>query len=125
LFPHFLRGLFDGDGCISGKFYKNNKKMQISLSIVSASLSFLQTLKDKIKEYLDLNSTVILDKKADPTKGKKGHSALYLLSIDGGRRQMENLYRSLYKDAHFYLYRKRNRFDSFILSKYFYKLPQL
>ncbi len=125
LFPHFLRGLFDGDGCISGRFYKNPQKKEISFSIVSASQNFLISLQQKIKEYLNLPSTVNLHHKPDLSKN---HHEVYILTILNGQqprgRNMEDLYLSLYKNATYYLERKRKRFDQYMMAKHYYKLPK-
>ena len=121
LFPHFLRGLFDGDGCITGPFYKNPNDRNISFFIVSASQPFLLSLQNKILEYLKITSYVRMSKKPNVAKG---WAALYNLMISD-RRSLDSLYNFLYKDAHYYLKRKRKRFDDYMLAKNFYKLPLL
>lgn len=54
----FIRGLFDGDGCIS-PYYSNNI-LHCSWSIVS-SLEVCNYIKDLFKELFDINMTVLPD----------------------------------------------------------------
>lgn len=54
----FIRGLFDGDGCIS-PYYSDNA-LHCSWSIVS-SLEVCNYIKDLFKELFDINMTVLPD----------------------------------------------------------------
>lgn len=42
LYPHFIRGYFDGDGCIS--FAKTNKTFSVEIIGTSSFLQFIQSL---------------------------------------------------------------------------------
>ena len=50
-FPDFLRGVIDGDGCISTWVHKTNLHRQWSLRITSAAPIFIQWLKDETESY--------------------------------------------------------------------------
>ena len=123
LFHHFLRGLFDGDGCISGEFYKNPNVKTIRLSIVSASSVFITMLQTKTKEYLNISSSIKIIRKKPPL------ATIYQLNIlncnpeDRGRHNYETLYRYFYKDTQYYLHRKKERFDNYMQSVCLYHLP--
>lgn len=58
-FHDFVRGYFDGDGCISHSFYeRKNRPSQlefISIRFTSGSKMFLLELKDKINKFLKFN----------------------------------------------------------------------
>jgi intein/homing endonuclease len=94
----FLRGLIDGDGCVS---FMNNKK-GIRLQIASASDVFI----NQIQSFL-------IDKGFSPiisinTKGRK--NKLYILSIYK-QQELYNLYQCMYyKDGLPYLHRKRVKY---------------
>ena len=89
-YSHFIRGLFDGDGCIFiSKRYKNTNRV----TIVS-NPEFCIDLQSKIKEFL--NITVCIYKK---TKN------VNTLSISGNN-QIEKFMDWLYKDSDLKLNRK-------------------
>lgn len=50
-FSHFLRGVIDGDGCISTWIHKSNLHRQWSLRITSAAPVFIKWLKKEIEKY--------------------------------------------------------------------------
>lgn len=53
-FPHFLRGVIDGDGCIATWVHNTNKKRQWSLRITSAAPIFSKWLKEEIELFFDV-----------------------------------------------------------------------
>lgn len=59
LMRHFIRGYFDGDGCIR---YIKEKEFRIRTTIVSSE-NFLKTLKQKIKDILNIELNIIKDKR--------------------------------------------------------------
>jgi hypothetical protein len=90
LFNHFIRGVFDGDGCISicGK---------IPRAFISGHPIFCIWVKENLTELLQVKGSVT----TRPTYG--GWSL-------GGRNQVPIFARWLYKNANFYLKRKHDKF---------------
>jgi hypothetical protein len=84
LMSHFLRGHFDGDGCI----YDTNKSR--GMSIVSASYDFIQSYKEFFKENYDF---VLYESKS---KSKNGY--LYQLGVNS-KKSMIWLCNYLYADS--------------------------
>lgn len=97
LLNHFMRGYFDGDGCI----YCNGR---------CATFSILGT-KDFVDEYR--NILLPLTKKKNKLFHKESWNNTYQLSYSG-KDAVCNIYTFLYKDAHIFLDRKKQKFDNFI-----------
>lgn len=57
-FGDFLRGVIDGDGCISTWINRRNKNTQWSLRIVSASKEFIVWLNNCIYEYYSIQGKI-------------------------------------------------------------------
>lgn len=104
LWPAFLRGLFDGDGCISisncqdrrvayTRFHQN-----VTWNII-VPVALGQELKERLSAY-GITSTVT------PSRSP---SMVYVRS--GSRRNALLLAKLMYTDATVYLERKRNKFD--------------
>lgn len=103
LIHHYMRGYFDGDGCVSihkDKRRQNGDRGQINM--VSASYDF-------IKEYINIlvnNCNV----KNNQISDRKTNGSYYV--IDWGKlSDVENIYYFLYKDAITYLDRKKDKYD--------------
>ena len=105
LIRHFIRGYFDGDGCITvwlskekGKSDRVRGKFDIcakSASILNEFIKFFATHDIKINlNYL---------KRDD----------MYRISTSS-KRELEKIYNILYKDSNFYLSRKFNKFDHYV-----------
>lgn len=92
---HFIRGLFDGDGCIS--FSNKNNRFDCEFYIMGTP----QILED-IKEILEKEDIVMSD-----AKHVKG--GIYKIRISG-RNNIKKVYSYLYRDATIYLKRKYNKF---------------
>ncbi len=102
-FRHFLRGYFDGDGCVSYGYYeRKNRKSRIFLLTVrfaSASKSFLNSIKQQLAQLIDFKRGCI----------SKGDSCYYLAYSKGdSKRLFEYMYDKI--DSDFYLERKYNKF---------------
>ncbi len=93
---HFIRGYFDGDGCIS----KNT--MQVSFSIVSANFDFITEVQKNLIQNCKLNKIKI---------GKYG--SIYDLRYVGNLQGLR-IYNYLYKDATRYLLRKKDKFEKIL-----------
>lgn len=99
----FIRGFFDGDGCI---MFDKRKKC-LSANFTSASLSFIQDLRSWLYDELNVSSYISIEK---PKKGIiNSIKYCYRLYIKG----MENSYifcSAMYQDAKIYLDRKYELF---------------
>ena len=92
LIHHFMRGYFDGDGCIT------SGQGQLRLSILGTEM-FLKKYEEILLEQLN---------RTKPNKwGNDGKA--YNIRY-GGNIQISKIYNFLYKDATVYLERKHNRF---------------
>lgn len=99
---HFVRGFFDGDGSISLMYSPNNKTARATITFACGSRTFLEVLKEKLKEAIGIYSEI---------KPKSGPSRS--LDID----RMEDIIPFLnwmYEDAHIYLQRKYDRYIELI-----------
>lgn len=101
LIPHFIRGYFDGDGCITYSFDKiRNKKSPI--------INFCGT-----KEFLYSLQTIFNNELGFTfTKQQKRHKTIsnnYSISY-GGKKQMLKFYNWLYNDSIYFLKRKHIKF---------------
>lgn len=105
LIRHFIRGYFDGDGCVTiwlskekGKLDRVRGKFDIcakSASILNEFIKFFATYDIKINlNYL---------KRDD----------MYRISTSS-KKELEKIYNMLYKDSNFYLSRKFNKFDHYV-----------
>lgn len=101
LIHHFIRGFFDGDGCISIYLIKN-KYQSCSFSITS-NREFLEKIQEILIEQLQLNKT----KLARDNRGNNISSLVY-----GGKQNCLKIRDWLYKDATVYLQRKHDKFYS-------------
>jgi len=103
LLRHFLRGYFDGDGCVSYTINKQRRPCG-SVSFVGSKY-FCHSFSDHL-DTLEINSTVSYSKKYD--------KQIRRLAF-GGRNQLIKFYDYIYKNATIYLARKKNKFDEFIM----------
>lgn len=96
----FIRGYFDGDGCI----YKshNNGHDYMFISLTSASISILNTLKNILLEF-DIHARINKDCRKDT----------YYLRISR-QKDVKKFGEYMYKDANLFLSRKRERFNIFL-----------
>lgn len=100
---HFMRGLFDGDGCISVRTVKENSRdtgPRGQVNICSASINFIETYVDKLNEYCGITKNKI--------RCPKG---TYYVIDWGSFSDIEKFYEFFYKDATVYLERKKETFD--------------
>ena len=90
LIHHFIRGYFDGDGCLT----KNKKERYLSFT---GTLDMLEN----IRQRLNINATV--------KKDKRSKSDIFSLQTGGNRKVLE-IFDYLYKDATVFLERKKELF---------------
>ena len=100
LYPHFIRGLFDGDGCAS--IYNDEDRERFMVSIMST-----KALCDGMKDFLktqDINFNV------NKACGKKDENALIR---SGSNKENKKFMEYIYKDADLYMQRKYEKFLTF------------
>jgi hypothetical protein len=102
LYPHFIRGYFDGDGYVS-KNYNNAK-----LSIVSTK-AFCEKVKDIVSKDIGINTHIYLCHKNELTTTRT-------LQISG-RNQIKKFLDYIYNNANLYLDRKYNIYQSLYTDK--------
>ena len=106
LIPHFIRGLFDGDGCITVWYVPENKsrkeRVRAKFDIVQKKSNILFQIQ-KIFTSQGIESSVNYLKRDD----------MYRLSV-GSKDSLEKIFKLLYSDANFYLTRKFNKFNHYV-----------
>tara|TARA_Y100000310_G_scaffold342972_1_gene448540 strand:- start:2035 stop:2853 length:819 start_codon:yes stop_codon:yes gene_type:complete len=96
LMPHFVRGYFDGDGCITHKKHYGKKKVYFYPAIsIAASKQFGNALVRYFKNELNVKVRIISDKSIYSLRASN------LVAIE--------VMKHLYLDADLYLERKRNK----------------
>lgn len=103
LLHHFIRGYFDGDGCIAqGKKYTN-----FILTITSTN-SFCEKLKEIVEKEVGINCHIY---------DASNHNGITKVFTTSGRLQTKALLDWLYQDADLFLKRKYDRYI-----QYFYNI---
>lgn len=100
LYRHFIRGFFDGDGCLQ----LQDKIYRCRFDLTSASLQFLEQLRPIITAKAKTNGSLQKETKYD----------VWHLNYSG--HQVVQIMDWLYKDSHFYLKRKHDKY--LILKQY-------
>ena len=96
LLRHFIRGYFDGDGCVRGTKLSNESPLH-SVNICGTE-SFCNKLKDIFKKELDVNACIF---QANGVEGSE------TMAVEiSGRLQCLKFLDWIYEDAEMYLYRK-------------------
>lgn len=98
LLRHFLRGYFDGDGCITYTIL-NNRSKHFS---ISSSHDFCKQLQVKIKTVFNLDMQVYKRDKISILSSTKYST-------------IKKLYEIMYKDCSFFLKRKKQKFEELFL----------
>jgi hypothetical protein len=101
---HFMRGVFDGDGCISLRTDKRDNSQRGQVNICSGSYDFIKEYYDRLVEYCGLSGK-------NKIRNPKGS---YYVVDWGGLSDIEKIYEFLYKDSNVYLKRKRETFDKVV-----------
>lgn len=101
LIRHFIRGFFDGDGCITKSYLSKIKKYIYSVQITS-TLEMVSWIKEKT-----MMGSIVKEKRRDKT---------YYYEL-GGNIQLIKFYHYLYDDSTIYLDRKYEKFKE-LLNKY-------
>jgi len=102
---HFIRGVFDGDGCISLRTDNRDGSQRGQVNICSGSKDFINEYYDKLVKYANLSGK-------NKVRCPKGSN--YYVVDWGGLLDVEKIYEFLYKDANVYLERKKKTFDKVV-----------
>mgnify|MGYP001588375072 CR=1 FL=1 len=102
-FNSFIRGYFDGDGCVTYGYYKRKNRisevMRMSVKFASASVDFLAQIKNKLSLYVGLRGGFITS----------GDGCKYLVYSKGDSNKLfDYLYKKI--SSEIYLKRKYNTF---------------
>lgn len=108
LLHHFIRGYFDGDGCITFQTVALLKDPSIQ---ICGTIEFLEALRLHLNTFgMEINT--ILDKR------HKDRPTINAFSLrTNSPRMIERFYDFLYKDSTVWMERKRNRFDAWFALK--------
>lgn len=95
LISHYVRGYFDGDGCITQRRQKNGFSYDcyVQCDFTCGSINFVNQLRSVLFKF-DIKSYIVQEK-----------SGVYRLRI-GGMKNCDNFLKFIYKDANIYLERK-------------------
>lgn len=107
-YRHFVRGYFDGDGCISYNFYRksNNiikKYMNQQVVFAAANKDFIKALSNKISEVAQVSFSCLKS-----AKDRNSHYLTYYRKAD-----ILRLFKFMYKDVNVSLYLNR-KYKKFI-----------
>lgn len=108
-FSDFLRGVIDGDGCISTWIHKTNLGRQWSLRITSAAPKFIQWLKKEIENYFDIKG------KLYKYRYKNKKNDIYILKF--GKLATKIIIEGIYKKDSVFLDRKKKQTISCLQDK--------
>ena len=103
---HFIRGFFDGDGCITfsvSAFNKIKWKFQIT-----SNFSFLNSIMSIFHEELGFNLTSLRKEK------RSSSDVFYFEHSSTGSNKIRKIYDYLYGDSKFFLDRKKKKFELLI-----------
>lgn len=95
LYRHFIRGFFDGDGCLQ----LQNKIYHCRFDLTSASKKFLEQIRPIITKHAKTNGHL----------GKETKYEVWHLNYSGN--QVVQILDWLYKDSNFYLKRKYDKYQ--------------
>ena len=100
-FGSFLRGIFDGDGCvyINKTFYNNKMFLYVNCSITSGSLIFLEQLNKILEQDYKIQSKIYKDSRSE----------CWNLRIRA-KEYVEKFFNLIYQDDGLCLLRKKEKF---------------
>lgn len=101
LIRHFIRGYFDGDGCVTW----NKKRKSLYFSIV-ANEKFLTDIQNLLMINVDLSKTKF-------SQRHKNRNNFIMTMVYGGRFNCQKIFHYLYNDATIYLTRKKKKFEQY------------
>ncbi len=101
LLNHFIRGYFDGDGCINSSYVKKSRYYATNSNLV-ATKTFCEKLKTFLKKELNINSRV--------TQNHKGENIITSRFNISGNNQNDKFLDWMYKDSNIFLIRKYEKY---------------
>ena len=109
LLAHFIRGYFDGDGCITGEVRKPNPKNReknyrvvLRFDICSKQKSILSDIQEFFIKN-EINATITYIKRDD----------MYRLNVSA-KESLKKVFNLLYTNSNFYLQRKYDKFNYYV-----------
>jgi hypothetical protein len=122
LMPHFIRGLFDGDGCIwNGKRKKilihewGNSRMKIVHNVkfnYTGNDKFVESFQNYLINEIGLSKTKLNYSKA---KNKNNNTSEHICTMEySGRGNIKKLYDYMYKDATIFSNDKKVKFEKIL-----------
>jgi intein/homing endonuclease len=99
-FPDFIRGYFDGDGCLTGSYLKGKKEKGFKYNLIfySGSRVLLNDIQDRIVNALTVRRRELIH---DVRKSRGSYVLAY-----GGNTQVENIQRYLLSNSDVRMERK-------------------
>jgi hypothetical protein len=101
---HFMRGVFDGDGCITLRTDRRDGNQRGQFNICSGSKDFIKEFYDRLVKYCNLSGK---NKIRNPI-------GTYYVVDWGGLSDIEKIHDFLYRDATVFLERKKETFDKVV-----------
>lgn len=110
LIHHFIRGFFDGDGCVTvnKRIYRGKKVISENFKLKLAFTSTDSVFLDTLISYLPITKVY---------KRKKLRAMIVHTYWIERKDDIQNVYNYLYKDANYFLKRKYDKFDMPIKSQ--------
>lgn len=105
LIRHFIRGYFDGDGCITGWLAVEKGKadrVRYSFDICGKTKTLLEEIVEFLDSY-DIKININYIKRDD----------MYRIKTSS-KQELQKIYELLYNDSNFYLTRKFNKFNYYV-----------
>jgi hypothetical protein len=96
LVPHFIRGYFDGDGCVC-----QGKRETNFLATITSTNDFCIKLKEIVEHVIGINCYIY---------DASNHNGITKVFTTSGRLQVKSFLDWIYKDADMFLERKYNRY---------------
>lgn len=101
---HFLRGYFDGDGCVRINEDKRDGSKRGDLRIVGGSIPFLEVLNERMSKLFGVRQNKLYGPK------NKNYKFLGWAAMS----DIENIYYGFYNETDLFLQRKKTTFDEVI-----------
>lgn len=107
LIRHFIRGYFDGDGCIVGSYvkaspkWKKNENFRMYAGICCKTKTILEDIQKYLLKF-GIKSTIGYQKRDN------------MFDIRIPKTQLSKLYNLFYKDSNFYMKRKHDKFYRYV-----------
>jgi intein/homing endonuclease len=104
LISHFMRGYFDGDGCITGSH------LHASFNITT-NLMFAMEYQEQLVKYCNLTKTKLYVKNKDKSKEQYARANAMRYS---GNHNLKRIYSFIYNNASIFLPRKKLKFEQIL-----------